>query len=116
MTSFELEARTHPDPGVRLVEVSGELDLTNAREVEAGLHEVVGDALVVVLDLNRVHFVDSAALHALFRLARRSGKLGLVLEPGAAIAPTLDIVGLSQVIPVAGTVADVLAALASARA
>jgi len=116
MTSFELEARTHPDPDVRLVEVSGELDLTNAREVETSLHELVQDAPIVVLDLNRVLFVDSAALHALFRLARRSGKLALVLDPGAAIAPTLDIVGLSQVVPVAGTVEDVLAALASASA
>jgi anti-anti-sigma factor len=114
MTSFELEARAHPDPGVRLVEVSGELDLTNAREVEARLHQLVQGAQIVVLDLNRVLFVDSAALHALFRLARRSGRLALVLEPGAAIARTLDIVGLSQVVPVAGTVDDVLAALASA--
>jgi anti-anti-sigma factor len=116
MTSFELEARTHPDPGVRLVEVSGELDLTNAPEVETSLHELVQGMPIVVLDLNRVLFVDSAALHALFRLARSSGKLGLVLEPGAAIAPTLDIVGLSHVVPVAGTVEDVLAALASASA
>ena len=101
MTSFELEERDTADARLRLVEVSGELDLTNARELEGRLEELATDERVLALDLNRVLFIDSAALHVLFRAARNvgDGRFGLVLEPSAAIARTLEIVGMAQVVP-----------------
>jgi anti-anti-sigma factor len=57
----------------------------------------------LVLDVNRVVFIDSAALHALFRTARRLGKerFQLLFEPTAVIARTLEIVGLPEVATVA---------------
>lgn len=100
MTSYELEQRATADPQVVLVDVTGELDLTNAHEVEERLEEFTTDnGARLVLDLNRVLFVDSAALHVLFRTARRLGRdrFSLVLEPTAAVARTLDIVGISEV-------------------
>jgi anti-anti-sigma factor len=100
MTSYELAQRPTDDPSLVLVDVTGELDLTNAREFEERLEALAGsNGARLVLDLNRVVFVDSAALHVFFRIARRLGKgqFELVLEPSAAVARTLAIVGISEV-------------------
>lgn len=116
MTTFDLEEREHSEPRVRLVEISGDLDLTNARDLQAHLDDLTrDDDVVLVLDLNRVLFIDSAALHVLFRTARSLGtrRFGLVLEPSAAIARTLEIVGLSQFVPVRSSADDIVAALAA---
>ncbi|HSI97293.1 MAG TPA: anti-sigma factor antagonist [Gaiellaceae bacterium] len=113
MTPFELERRDTDAPHVVLVQISGELDLTNARELEEQLDELSRDASTLVLDLNRVLFIDSAALHVLFRTARalEDGRFGLVLEPTAAIARTLAIVGMPQMIAVRTTVEELLTVL-----
>ena len=49
-----------------------------------------------MIDLNRVVFIDSAALHVLFKLARHVGpeSLVLVLDPEAPVSRTLEIVGM----------------------
>jgi anti-anti-sigma factor len=106
MTSYELAQRATDDPSLVLVDVTGELDLTNAHELEEQLEALTeSNGARLVLDLNRVVFVDSAALHVLFRVARRLGKgrFGLVLEPSAAVARTLAIVGISEVATIAET-------------
>jgi anti-sigma B factor antagonist len=113
MTSYELEHRPTEGEELVLVEVMGELDLTNAHEIEERLEELSsGNGARLVLDLNRVVFIDSAALHVLFRTARRLGRarFGLVLEPTAAVARTLSIVGISEV----ATIAETASGLASA--
>jgi anti-anti-sigma factor len=100
MTPYELEQRPSEDPSLVLVDVTGELDLTNAHEVEERLEALAeSNGTRLVLDLNRVVFIDSAALHVLFRIARRLGKerFGLALESSAACARTLAIVGISEV-------------------
>lgn len=115
MTSYELEQRPTEDAQVVLVEVMGELDLTNAHEVEERLEELTSsNGATLVLDLNRVVFIDSAALHVLFRTARRLGRerFGLVLEPNAAVARTLAIVGISEVARIAESASE-LASTAS---
>ena len=112
MTSYELEQRPTDDDQLVLVEAMGELDLTNAHEVEERLETLAGtNGATLALDLNRVVFIDSAALHVLFRIARRLGKdrFGLVLEPTAAVARTLSIVGISEVATLAETPAELQA-------
>jgi anti-anti-sigma factor len=112
MTSYELAQRPTDDPGLVLVDVTGELDLTNAHEFEERLEALAdSNGARLVLDLNRVVFIDSAALHVLFRVARRVGKgrFGLVFEPSAAVARTLAIVGFSEVATISET-ADALTA------
>lgn len=78
--------------------LSGELDLTNARELEERLHDAAPAGSTLVVDLNRVAFIDSAALHVLFKVARHlaPGSLVLVLDPDAPIARTLEIVGMKD--------------------
>ena len=100
MTAYELLRRPTDDPAVVLVDVTGELDLTNAHELEERLETLSEpNGARLVLDVNRVVFVDSAALHVLFRIARRLGKerFVLALEPSAAVARTLAIAGISEV-------------------
>ena len=116
MAMFTLEPIEAADDLVVQVEVSGELDLTNVRDFEEQLARVEpGGTVALVLDLNRVVFIDSAALHALFRISRRlgRGRFGLVLAPTAPIARTLDIVGLSHAASTGDSADAVLAAIRS---
>jgi anti-anti-sigma factor len=113
MTSYELEQRPTPDPSLVLVEATGELDLTNAHEVEERLEELAAsNGTRLALDLNRVVFIDSAALHVLFRTARRLGRerFAIVLDPSAAVARTLAIIGFSEVATIAESPDELAAA------
>jgi anti-anti-sigma factor len=91
-----------------VVALSGELDLTNARELEERLADCAAADALLVVDLNRVVFLDSAALHVLFKLARRRGRerLALVLAPEAAVARTLEIVGMKDAAPIVASLDD----------
>jgi anti-anti-sigma factor len=98
MSSYELERLDDRGPGIVEVRLTGELDLTNVGELEDRIGRMAPSDAQLVIDLNRVVFVDSAALHLLFKLARRqeNGKLALVLEPTAPIARAIAIVGLGH--------------------
>ena len=113
MPPFEFDPQETDDPDVQHVCISGELALTNARELEERLSDLAAGARsLVVLDLNRVVFIDSAALHVLFRTAR-TGRIGIVLSPTAPIARTVEIVGLSGAAVVAESVDDVLTGISA---
>jgi anti-anti-sigma factor len=100
MSAYELELDDAAATGVVVAALSGELDLTNARELEERLDAAASADLLLVVDLNRVVFIDSAALHVFFKLARHRGRerLALLLEPTAAVSRTLDIVGLKDAV------------------
>jgi anti-anti-sigma factor len=115
MSTFVVEPLAEDERLVH-VEVSGELDLTNVQDFEEQLRALEPrDSGVLVLDLNRVVFIDSAALHALFRMSRRlgQGRFGIVLAPTAPTARTLDIVGLAQAAPTGDSADTVLEAIRS---
>ena len=110
MTTYELELRESREHGHRARRSDGELDLTNAAEVEQRLEELSSGAETLVLDLNRVSFIDSAALHVLFRVGRLRGVdgFGIVLDPDATIARTLGIVRLDDVVRVRASYPELL--------
>jgi anti-anti-sigma factor len=111
MPPFELEQHETEDPDVLHVGVVGELDLTNARELEERIEQLTaGDPSLLVLNLNRVVFIDSAALHVLFRTAR-TRRIGIVVAPTAPVARTVEIVGLSEASAVGESLDAVLAEL-----
>jgi len=114
MTSFEIELRETEHPSLVIVDLGGELDLTNAPELEERLEALTTLDSTLVLDLNQVVFADSAALHVLFRTAHRLGKehFGIVLAPSGLVARTLTIVGLPDVATVRESLEELLAALA----
>jgi anti-anti-sigma factor len=116
VATFELDHVTDVGSGIMLVSLAGELDLTNVDDLEDEL-ESVTDGGPVVLDLNRLVFVDSAALHRFFRIVRGRGAGGVafVIEPTAPVAGALAIVELGRAAPVAPTRDEALAALGRAR-
>ena len=99
MSAYELELEETGTPGV-VASLSGELDLTNAGEIEERLRRAAPAAGELVVDLNRVVFIDSAAIHVLFRLARDLGTGGLVLllAQDAPVARVLDIVHMKDAV------------------
>jgi anti-anti-sigma factor len=114
VTSYELEPQVTEVPHQILVSVGGELDLTNAREFEEHLETLIApNESSLVLDVRRVAFIDSVALHVLFRLAHLLGKerFGLLLEPESAITRTLEIVGVHDVATIGGSAGELSAAL-----
>lgn len=111
VTPYELDVRDPDGADVIVVELAGELDLTNADEVESRLEEAAGRGTGLVLDLNRVTFLDSAALHMLFRVARRVApeqRFGIVLEPTALVSRALEIVGFADVAQVGATLDELV--------
>ena len=117
MSTYELEHHEPDESGVDVVALAGELDLTNASGLEQRLETEVPSDAALVVDLNRVVFIDSAALHCLFRLARARGssRLALVVEPMAPIARAVEIVDLGQAVTVAPTLEAARAALIGAQ-
>jgi anti-anti-sigma factor len=115
VTSYELEVRKTDLGEAALVELTGELDLTNADDLERRLEELSAAASGLVLDLNRILFLDSAALHVLFRLARRleldRKAFGIVVAPTALVAKTVAIVNLDKATTVRPSLEAVLAEL-----
>jgi anti-anti-sigma factor len=80
-----------------VVELCGEVDLTNAAQIGANVcNSVSNKALGIVLDLSRVTFLDSSGVRMLFDLAgwlaRRQQRLLLVVPDGAIVATVLDLV------------------------
>jgi anti-anti-sigma factor len=107
VAGYELQQVESNHPDVAVVLLAGELDLTNAEELAERLGELASIPRLV-LDLNRVVFIDSAALHCLFRIARQRGPTGLALavERTAPIATTLEIVDLGRVATITATSED----------
>jgi anti-anti-sigma factor len=112
VASYELELRETDLGDVAVVALAGELDLTNSAELERRIADIAHGSSGLVLDLNRVLFLDSAALHVLFRVARRfddeQKRFAIVLQPSAVVSRTLEIVGLDQAARVGPTLDDVL--------
>ena len=99
MSAYELDI-ADDTAGVIVASLAGELDLTNARELEERLDAAAASEVLLVVDLNRVVFIDSAALHVLFKLAERrpNDRLALLMEPNAAVSRTLDIVRMKDAV------------------
>jgi anti-anti-sigma factor len=107
MSTYDLELQD-ATAGAVVASLAGELDLTNARELEERLDGAAPTDVLLVIDINRVVFIDSAALHVLFKLARRRARdrLVLVMEPNAAVSRTLDIVGMRDAVRIVESLAE----------
>ena len=112
MTRVQLKAERVD--GVQVLRVAGELDKLAIDQVRSRLERLVGSGRLVV-DLDAVTFIDSAGLHALFGLARlaslEGGRIALVVAETSPTARVIDLVHLSDVVPVLRTVADAVSAL-----
>jgi anti-anti-sigma factor len=112
---MRLEVVPCETPGVRLVQASGELDVTRTPALLPEVESLVSGAGAVVLDLAQVSFFDSAGVRFTDRIARQCDREGagfrIVAPPGSRARRVLELVGM------AGQLVDddVPAAIAAAR-
>jgi anti-anti-sigma factor len=91
--------------GTVIAALDGELDASSIGDVAAKLRLLVENrALRLVVDLERVIYLDSAGINLLFavggELRARQQELHLVVTPGSPIARTLSVVGADRAFPV----------------
>ncbi|MHB2015500.1 MAG: STAS domain-containing protein [Candidatus Xenobia bacterium] len=105
MTSSKVELR-HRSVGQRgqVAELSGEIDLDNAEELQHCLLEVLHrERPELIVDLRDVRCIDSSGLAVLLRVRRRAHELGGWLRVVCNHRPILrlfDVTGIGRVIPV----------------
>ena len=105
--------------GVPVAFLEGELDVESVPEVERFLRRNLGPLFFkrhLVLDLERVRFIDSSFVTLLVSLVHRfqAERTELVLvRPVGAVRRVLALVGLPNLVPVYDAVDDAVAALES---
>jgi anti-anti-sigma factor len=90
------------DDSVVRMEISGEIDLYNAKTVEREIADAIGnDSTEVRIDLGDVGYIDSAGMRILFAVAERLRSLQIALTivapPGSAARRLADICALGSV-------------------
>jgi anti-anti-sigma factor len=99
----QLTLRSQRDGDVHTIAVTGEMDLSNAGEVERELlHAEATDATSIVIDLTGLSFMDSTGIRLLIcadaRSRADSGRLRLT-RPPAAVFRVLCIAGVDTLLP-----------------
>ncbi|MEU0674004.1 STAS domain-containing protein [Streptomyces sp. NPDC006172] len=96
-TSLTVTPGRRPD-GAAVLTVVGEIDMSDAGELDKAIASVEGPLLV---DLTAVEYLDSAGLSVLFR---HTDRVELVATP--LLEPVLTISGLAELVTVHGLGAD----------
>ena len=111
------EFRSAPLEGARVVSIAGELDLSNAPQLEHTIAEAVdGGQGAVVVDLSAVRYLDSTAVRSLIGHARGPVSLHLASPPSSRVRRSLELLGIGAVMPLHDTVEQAVRAAAPARA
>jgi anti-anti-sigma factor len=81
--------------GVRVIAVSGELDISNIDALRQAAFDVPNEALGIVLDLCAARHIDSATVRLLFELQhslqRRRQALRIVYAPGSIVERVIEL-------------------------
>ena len=111
-------AQLHLDDenGITIATVDGEIDLSNAAELEMAISHAVGnEALGLVVDLVRVDYLDSSGVTLLFNLARRVSRRQqefVVVVPGEAhVREILSLSGATEALALHESLAEALSEL-----
>jgi anti-sigma B factor antagonist len=97
--------------GAVIAAVTGEIDISTVAQLRECLFELADNGRTLIVDLNRVTFIDSAGLGALVSTARRAAAHGGSLHAICAQPQPrklLWMTGVDRRIPLAATVDDVL--------
>ncbi|WP_163512216.1 anti-sigma factor antagonist [Fodinicola acaciae] len=111
---MELKLATRSEGARTIVEVGGEIDVYTAPRLREKLIELVGAGNThIVVDMERVEFLDSTGLGvlagALKRVNAQNGSLRLVCTQDR-ILKIFRITGLEKVFPIFATVTEAVAA------
>jgi anti-anti-sigma factor len=100
-TAAEASISAHSDPtGVPIITVSGDLDLSNAGELEATVASLAaGRPERLVFDLSGLRFMDSAGIAVLLGAADRVHAVHL-RNPSPAVRRIVELTGLTAVLSI----------------
>ena len=104
--------------GVVIAAVTGEIDMSTVAPLRERLFELADSGGTLIIDLNRVTFIDSAGLGALVGTARRAAEHGGSLHAVCSRPQTrklLWMTGVDRRIPLAATVDGALMFQAASR-
>jgi anti-sigma B factor antagonist len=107
--ALDIEVRN--ERGVVIAVVAGEIDVSSVAQFRQRLHELADNGGTLVVDLNRVAFIDSSGLGALVATARRAAEHGGSLYAVCAQPQPrrlLWMTGVDKRIPLAATLAGAL--------
>jgi anti-sigma B factor antagonist len=121
VTDLRISVRVVPagDGGCSVMSLAGEADVTTTALRDALTAEVAeGKPRLLLADMTALAFIDSAAMQMIItahRVFRHEGGTLALASPGPAVARALKLAGISDVVPVYGSVADAIAAAGVAR-
>jgi anti-sigma B factor antagonist len=101
------------DRTFRLVELVGEADVTSSHLWELLEAEVARKPPLLVLDLSRLTFLDSWALHKILAAGqrlRRDGSSLVLAAPTGEVRRILELIGADRLVAVCASVAEAVAA------
>ena len=108
--TFAIQTATIGDALV--LAVRGEVDLTSAPELGAGIELVSADTGRVIVDLTAVSFFDSSGLNTLIsgeqELRRRGIELRVVVAPGSPVRRVFEITQLIEPLSVVASLDEAL--------
>ena len=113
-----LTVTVRSERGVVIATVTGDIDISTVTQLRERLFDVADSGRTLIVDLNRVTFIDSAGLGALVGAARRADDHGGSLHAVCARPQTrrlLWLTGVNRRIPLAATVDGALMFLAASR-
>ena len=92
------------ESGIRLIKLSGALDFNGVNDVDVDfVHHCAGENVCVLVDLSKVNYISSIGIPLLINsaksLAQQGGRMAL-LNPKKFVEDTLELMGISLIIPV----------------
>jgi anti-sigma B factor antagonist len=116
MDDYGLTVEVRREPGHVLVTVAGEIDIATVRQLRERLAAPAASGRPLIVDLDRVTFIDAAGLGVLASAARRATARGASLHAVCArhqVQRLFTITGLDRQIPLARTVTEACQNLAA---
>ena len=113
-----LDIAVRRERGVVIAAVTGDIDISTVNALRETLFKLAGTGQALMVDLNRVSFIDSAGLGALIGAYRHATASGGSLHAVCAQPQTrrlLWLTGVDRRIPMAATVDGALMQLAASQ-
>jgi len=114
----ELSVTVRRERGVVIAEVTGDIDMSTVAGLRERLFKVADSGQSLIVDLNRITFIDSAGLGLLVNAARRAGAHGGSVHAVCSRPETrklLWMTGVDRRIPLSATVDGALMVLTASR-
>lgn len=115
----ELSVTVRSERGVAIAAVTGDIDMSTVPGLRERLIELAESGQPLIIDLNRVTFIDSAGLGALVGTSRRAAERGSSLHAVCTQAQTrklLWLTGVDRRIPLESSLDEALASATAAEA